>query len=81
MTTMDFHWEANCRGVDEFGTPLVAVHGSQDIDANKRARLIQAAPQMLHALKVAQTCIFMLEGASLTYNILDDVITTAEGTR
>lgn len=43
-------WEANCRGLDEYGTPLVAVRGSEDMDAVERARLISASPKMYEAL-------------------------------
>jgi len=44
-------WEANCRGVDESGTPLVAVHGSRDMDAIDRANLISCAPALRDSLR------------------------------
>ena len=45
-------WTANCRGVDEHGTPLVAVYGSEQMDAVDRSRLIAEAPDLLEALKL-----------------------------
>ena len=44
-------WHVNCRGIDEHGIPLVAVDGSQSIKAVDRRYLIEAAPDLLEALK------------------------------
>uniref|UniRef100_A0A6H1ZFM6 Uncharacterized protein n=1 Tax=viral metagenome TaxID=1070528 RepID=A0A6H1ZFM6_9ZZZZ len=46
-------WLANCRGVDEHGTPLVAVYGSEQMDAVDRSRMVAAAPELLGELKLA----------------------------
>ena len=73
-------WTANCRGVDEHGTPLVAVYGSEQMDAVDRSRLIAAAPELLEALKVCQTRLFMLDGSeNKEYKLAAETIAAAEG--
>ncbi len=46
-------WIVSCRGV-EAGLNLVAIDGSQDMNAVDRARLVEAAPMMYEVCKEAE---------------------------
>lgn len=56
-------WTANARGVDEHGTPLVAIYGSEELNAVDRARLVARAPDLLLA---AEELLLMLDSTDLS---------------
>ena len=82
-------WTVNCRGVEN-GANMVAVKGSEEMDAVDRSRLIAAAPELFEALKHCMPWLTkvaadhdgdgtgLTERASKQYNIARAAIAAAE---
>lgn len=73
-------------GADEIFIPIASIHcpdiyttSDSEVQEAANSALIQAAPDLLEALKTAQVRIFMLEGNSPEYIKAGTAIAKAEG--